>query len=64
VTSNYPDRCFAFDQFGPLSIRPCHGTCWAPRKHPVRLRATYPSGVKPSRLLPLGVWFRHAVAHG
>jgi transposase len=41
VTSNYPDRCFAFDQFGPLSIRPCHGTCWAPRKHPVRLPATY-----------------------
>jgi len=40
VTSHYPDRCFAFDQFGPLSIRPCHGTCWAPRKHPVRLRAT------------------------
>jgi transposase len=41
VTSTYPDRCFAFDQFGPLSIRPCHGTCWAPRKHPARLRATY-----------------------
>jgi hypothetical protein len=41
VTSHHPDRCFAFDQFGPLSIRPCHGTCWAPRKHPVRLRATY-----------------------
>src|SRR5579872_5342007 len=41
VTSRYPDRCFAFDQFGPLSIRPCHGTCWAERKHPVRLRATY-----------------------
>ena len=41
VTSRYPDRCFAFDQFGPLSIRPCHGTCWAPRQHPVRLRATY-----------------------
>ena len=41
VTSNYPDRCFAFDQFGPLSIRPCHGTCWAHRKRPVRLRATY-----------------------
>ena len=31
VTSRYPDRCFAFDQFGPLSIRPCHGVCWAPR---------------------------------
>ena len=36
VTSAYPDRCFAFDQFGPLSIRPCHGACWARRKHPVR----------------------------
>ena len=41
VTSAYPDRCFAFDQFGPLSIRPCHGVCWAPRKRPARLRATY-----------------------
>jgi transposase len=41
VTSHYPDRCFAFDQFGPLSVRPCHGTCWAPRKRPARLRATY-----------------------
>jgi len=41
VTSHYPDRCFAFDQFGPLSIRPCHGACWAPRKRPLRLRATY-----------------------
>ena len=41
VTSHYPDRCFAFDQFGPLSIRPCHGSCWAPHKRPVRLRATY-----------------------
>jgi transposase len=41
VTSHYPDRCFAFDQFGPLSIRPCHGACWAPRKKPDRLRATY-----------------------
>jgi len=40
VTSAYPDRCFASGQFGPLSIRPCHGACWAPRKHPVRLRAT------------------------
>ena len=31
----------AFDQFGPLSIRPCHGACWARRKKPARLRATY-----------------------
>jgi len=41
VTTRFWDRCFAFDQFGPLSIRPCHGTCWAAKKHPDRLRATY-----------------------
>jgi transposase len=41
VTSNFPDRCFAFDQFGPLSIRPVHGASWAPRKRPARLPATY-----------------------
>jgi hypothetical protein len=41
VTSHYLGRCFAFDQFGPLSIRPCHGSCWAARKKPVRLPATY-----------------------
>jgi hypothetical protein len=32
VTSAFPDRCFAFDQFGPLSIRPCHGTSRAPAR--------------------------------
>ena len=41
VTTDFLPRCFAFDQFGPLSIRPCHGTCWAARNHPDRLRATY-----------------------
>jgi transposase len=41
VTSTDPDRCFAFDQFGPLSIRPCHGSSWATQKHPDRLPATY-----------------------
>jgi transposase len=40
VTAQFPDRCFAFDQFGPLSIRRCHGTCWAQRKRPDRLPAT------------------------
>jgi transposase len=40
VTSMFPDRCFAFDQFGPLPVRPCHGTCWAREKHPDRLPAT------------------------
>jgi hypothetical protein len=41
VTSHFPERCFAFDQFGPLSIRPCHGTTWAPRTKPDRQSATY-----------------------
>jgi transposase len=41
VTSHFPGRCFAFDQFGPLPIRPCHGACWAPQNKPSRLRATY-----------------------
>ena len=31
MTSHFPNRCFAFDQFGPLSIRPRHGSSWAPR---------------------------------
>jgi hypothetical protein len=41
VTSQFPDRCFAFDQFGPLSIRPHHGSSWSPRARPDRLPATY-----------------------
>ena len=41
MTSAFPDRCFAFDQVGPLSIQPCHGACWACHKKPERLPATY-----------------------
>jgi transposase len=41
VTSAHPDRCFAFDQFGPLSIRPGHGQAWAEQKRPHRLPANY-----------------------
>lgn len=41
VTSHFLMRCFAFDQFGPLSIRPCHGSSWAIESKPVRLPATY-----------------------
>jgi len=41
VTTHFPGRCFAFDQFGPLSIRPVHGSSWAPRNRPARLPATY-----------------------
>ncbi len=41
VTGTHPDRCFAFDQFGPLSVRPCPGSSWAKQQHPDRLPATY-----------------------
>lgn len=41
VTSRFPDRCFAFDQFGPLAIRPHHGSSWSPQSRPTRLPATY-----------------------
>ena len=30
-----------FDECGPLVLRPIHGGCWRPRRHPERLRATY-----------------------
>jgi transposase len=41
VTEHFPDRVFAFDEFGPLSIRPHAGTGWAPRGRPRRLPANY-----------------------
>jgi transposase len=41
VTSRFPRRCYAFDQFGPLSIRPCPGASWAEKGRPDRLPATY-----------------------
>ncbi|WP_041939701.1 MULTISPECIES: IS630 family transposase [Frankia] len=41
LTAVCPYRCFAFDQFGPLSIRPAHGVGWADQGHPDRLPATY-----------------------
>ncbi|MCA1678885.1 MAG: hypothetical protein LC777_08055 [Actinobacteria bacterium] len=31
----------AFDQMGPISLRPTAGAGWAPRKRPERQRATY-----------------------
>ncbi|MFI9244052.1 helix-turn-helix domain-containing protein [Streptomyces sp. NPDC053086] len=36
-----PDRTFAFDEFGPLGIRPTAGSCWARQGKPDRLPATY-----------------------
>jgi transposase len=48
------DRTFAFDEFGPLTIRPVGGTSWAPRSHPVRLRANYH---KPHGSRQLYAWY-------
>lgn len=41
VLNRFPDRVFAFDEFGPLGIRPTAGSGWAERKHPDRVPATY-----------------------
>ena len=36
VLEHHPDRTFAFDEFGPLVIRPVGGSCWAPTGRPQR----------------------------
>lgn len=41
IQASFPDRCFAFDEFGPLAIHPIKGCCWAARRHPQRLRANF-----------------------
>ncbi|GAA1319046.1 IS630 family transposase [Streptomyces sanglieri] len=41
VLDRFPDRVFAFDEFGPLGIRPTAGSGWAERKHSDRVPATY-----------------------
>ncbi|MEU4303657.1 IS630 family transposase [Kitasatospora aureofaciens] len=41
VLDRFPDRTFAFDEFGPLGIRPTAGSCWAEQGKPNRLPATY-----------------------
>jgi transposase len=41
VTSHFPDRVFAFDEFGPLTIRPHAGAGWTAKGHPDRLPANY-----------------------
>ncbi|MQS15977.1 IS630 family transposase [Streptomyces kaniharaensis] len=47
VLDRFPDRTFAFDEFGPLGIRPTAGSGWAEQGRPDRLPATYhrPHGV-------------------
>jgi hypothetical protein len=39
VTEQFPQRVLAFDEFGPLVIRPQTGAVWAPKSHPHRLPA-------------------------
>ncbi|GAA3482937.1 hypothetical protein GCM10018966_093840 [Streptomyces yanii] len=41
VLDRFSDRVFAFDEFGPLGIRPTAGSCWAKQGKPNRLPATY-----------------------
>jgi transposase len=41
VLDRFPDRVFAFDEFGPLGIRPTGGSGWARACHPERHPATY-----------------------
>ncbi|MGW4380493.1 IS630 family transposase [Kitasatospora sp. NPDC004531] len=41
VLERFPDRTFAFDEFGPLGIRPTAGNCWAGQGKPDRMPATY-----------------------
>ena len=44
VLGSHPERTFAFDEFGPLAIRPVAGAGWARRGRPQRLRANYHKG--------------------
>jgi len=41
VLIRFPGRCFAFDEFGPLTIRPHLGAAWTRQGHPDRLPANY-----------------------
>ena len=41
VMQNFPHRVFAFDEFGPLTIRPHAGSGWQLKNHPARLPANY-----------------------
>jgi hypothetical protein len=41
VINHYPDRTFAFDEFGPLAIRPTGGSGWAAAGAPQRQPANY-----------------------
>jgi transposase len=54
VLTHHRDRTFAFDEFGPLAIKPEGGNAWAPRSKPQRLRANYH---KPHGTRQLFAWY-------
>ncbi|SCF81334.1 Transposase [Streptomyces sp. Ncost-T10-10d] len=39
---HFPDRVLAFDEFGPLGIRPTAGSCWAKQGRPDRIPIPQP----------------------
>lgn len=41
VLEHFPDRVCAFDEFGPLCIRPTAGSCWAKQDQPDRVHRTH-----------------------
>ena len=41
VLEHHADRVFAFDEFGPLAIRPVGGSSWSTKKRPQRQPANY-----------------------
>ena len=41
VLDRFPDRVFAFDEFGPLGLHPIGGNCWSEKARPQRLRANF-----------------------
>ena len=41
VLTNHLERCFAFDEFGPLGLHPIGGSSWSKRAKPQRLRANF-----------------------
>jgi transposase len=71
VLEHLPDRVFAFDEFGPLGIRPTGGNCWAEEGRPARVlrvtrheRRTFPGlAVWPVlKVFPMGLRRRAVIA--
>ena len=48
------ERTYAFDEFGPLAVKPEGGSAWAQISRPQRLRANYH---KPHGTRPLFAWY-------